>query len=223
MAERSSSGHGFTKILYSKLVTAAKLMEDFLDFHGAKNSAEWYKLRELTACVLHLSITSYAQKHILNRLTNYDTLVVTGHRPNEIKSFIQRYNCREVHNPDYEKGMTTSLKTGLRAINDDVDAAFMVLSDTFGFKPSLLDSMEKKMATSSALLVSPKYEGRRGHPVLVAKELFQEILDLEEDETMRDIVLRHEDVHKYVLGDIWVTLDLDTLDDYERVKKLWIN
>ena len=84
-------------------------------------------------------------EHILDQLTNYETLVITGHHPDKIKSFIQRYNCKEVHNPDYEKGMTTSLKTGLRAIDEDVDAVLMVLSDTFGFKPSLLDSMEKKM------------------------------------------------------------------------------
>ena len=84
-------------------------------------------------------------------------------------------------------------------------------------------TLEEKMASTTALLVSPRYEGRRGHPVLVAKELFQEFLDLGEDETMRDVVMRHEDEHKYVPGDIWTTIDLDTPEDYERAEKLWKN
>jgi len=61
----------FTKVLYSKLTAATKLLEDFLDFHGAKNNKNWYYFRELTAAIIHLSIASYSQKHISNRLCFY--------------------------------------------------------------------------------------------------------------------------------------------------------
>lgn len=64
--------YAFTKRLYSKLITTAQLLEDFLDFHGAKNSKNWYYYRELTATVRHLSLGSYSQKHIQNRLQFYD-------------------------------------------------------------------------------------------------------------------------------------------------------
>jgi len=62
---------GFTKKLYLKLATASQLLEDFLDYHGAKNNREWYFYRELTSAVRHLSFSSYSQKHILNRLRSY--------------------------------------------------------------------------------------------------------------------------------------------------------
>jgi molybdenum cofactor cytidylyltransferase len=126
-----------------------------------------------------------------------------------------------VYNPDYECGMTTSFQTGLRNIDDDVDAVFMVLSDTFGFKPSLLDAMVKKMKSTGALLVSPVYEGKRGHPVLVSSELFPKFLNMGEDETMKVVIQRHDDQHEYVEGDIWTRIDLDTPGDYEKVKRLW--
>jgi len=61
----------FTKKLYSKLIASSQLLEDFLDFHGAKNNANWYLYRELSAAVRHLSIAGYSQKHILNRLVFY--------------------------------------------------------------------------------------------------------------------------------------------------------
>ena len=64
--------YSFTKKLYSKLVGTSQVLEDFLDFHGAKNNKDWYFYRELTAAVRHLSLGGYSQKHILNRLIFYD-------------------------------------------------------------------------------------------------------------------------------------------------------
>jgi phosphotransferase system HPr-like phosphotransfer protein len=61
----------FTKMLYSKLTATTKLLEDFLDSHGAKNNKNWYYFRELTATLIHLSIGGYSQKHISGRLIFY--------------------------------------------------------------------------------------------------------------------------------------------------------
>ena len=161
-------------------------------------------------------------EHILDRLIHYDTIVVTGHHREEIEPIIRRYRAKIVHNPDYEQGMTTSFQAGLRGIDEDVNAVFMVLSDTFGFSTALLDAMELKMALTVDLIVSPVYEGKLGHPVLIAYELFQEFLALDRSKTMKAVVLRHEDEHAYVPGDIWTRTDLDTPEDYEHVKKLWV-
>jgi phosphotransferase system HPr-like phosphotransfer protein len=64
--------HVFTKKLYSQLISTSQVLEDFLDFHGAKNSKDWYFYRELTAAVRHLSLGGYSQKHISNRLVFYE-------------------------------------------------------------------------------------------------------------------------------------------------------
>lgn len=62
----------FTKKLYSKLIASSQLLEDFLDFHGAKNNSNWYFYRELSAAVRHLCLAGYSQKHISTRLLFYD-------------------------------------------------------------------------------------------------------------------------------------------------------
>lgn len=54
----------FTKKLYGHMVSSAKLLEDFLDFHGAKNNAKWFLYRELVSSVRNLAEASYSQKHI---------------------------------------------------------------------------------------------------------------------------------------------------------------
>lgn len=60
-----------SKKLYSKLISSSHLLEDFLDFHGAKNNRDWVFYRELAAAMRHLSLAGYSQKHILNRLGFY--------------------------------------------------------------------------------------------------------------------------------------------------------
>jgi phosphotransferase system HPr-like phosphotransfer protein len=62
----------FTKKLYSTLIATSQVLEDLLDFHGAKNNTNWYFYRELSAAVRHLSLGGYSQKHISNRLAFYD-------------------------------------------------------------------------------------------------------------------------------------------------------
>ena len=72
VTEMESEDYLLTKKLYSKLITSSHLLEDFLDFHGAKNNREWVFYRELTAAVRHLSLAGYSQKHIYNRIGFYE-------------------------------------------------------------------------------------------------------------------------------------------------------
>ncbi|HEX9915862.1 MAG TPA: NTP transferase domain-containing protein, partial [Candidatus Bathyarchaeia archaeon] len=123
-------------------------------------------------------------------------------------------------NPRYEEGMTTSFQTGLRAV--DADAAFLVLSDQVGLTMSLLSTMVQVMVDDEDVqIVSPRYGEARGHPVLFRRSLFGEILSLGPGESLKDVVARHEDGHRYVEGDVWIVIDLDTPEEYEAAWKLW--
>jgi phosphotransferase system HPr-like phosphotransfer protein len=62
----------FTQKFYSSLASSSTLLEDFLDYHGAKNNKNWYLFRELTAGMRHIGLASNFQKHIANRLRYYD-------------------------------------------------------------------------------------------------------------------------------------------------------
>ena len=72
IANHPSPEQIFSKKLYTTLISSSQLLEDFLDFHGAKNSTDWYLYRELTAAVRHLSLGGYSQRHIETRLAFYD-------------------------------------------------------------------------------------------------------------------------------------------------------
>ena len=53
------------------MVACSKLLEDFLDFHGAKNNSEWYYYRELVSTTRNLAAVAYTQKHIFSRFPSY--------------------------------------------------------------------------------------------------------------------------------------------------------
>jgi len=72
ISNRDVESDYFTKKLYAKLIGTSQVLEDFLDFHGAKNSRVWYFYREMSAAIRHLSLGAYSQKHISNRLVFYD-------------------------------------------------------------------------------------------------------------------------------------------------------
>jgi len=148
-----------------------------------------------------------------------EVIVVTGNDPEPIRAVAELHSARVVHNPNYEEGMTTSFQAGLRAAS--ADAAFLVLGDQLGLEPSLLWRMIDVMeGDQSALIVSPICEGKRGHPTLFRRPLFSEILRLRGEETLKDVVLRHESEHRTVDVDEWTVLDLDTPEDYEKALRL---
>ncbi len=72
IAQVEDQEYNFTKKLYSKLITTSHLLEDLLDYHGAKNNWKWVYYRELCSAVRHISLAGYSQKHILNRLGFYE-------------------------------------------------------------------------------------------------------------------------------------------------------
>ncbi len=147
-----------------------------------------------------------------------EVFVVLGHRPEDLMPLLVSHAAETVLNPDYEAGMTSSFKAGLSRVS--ADAVFLCLGDQAVLDPVLMDRMIETMEEyPDALLVSPVYDGMKGHPVLFSKALFPEIMALGQGDTLKDVVEGHGDRHLEVEGDIWCTLDMDTPEDYEMIKE----
>ena len=164
-------------------------------------------------------------KMVLSRLLDAltqavnEVVVVTGNNPEPIRAIATAHGVRVAHNPDHEKGMTTSFQAGLRAMGG-VDAVFLVLGDQLGLAPELLRRMIAAMEdVPGALIVSPIHGGKRGHPVLIRSSLIPEILTLKG--MLKEVVDGHADAHVHVEGGEWSTLDFDTPADFERAKRLF--
>lgn len=154
----------------------------------------------------------------LDASTVEEVFVVLGHRHEELRPTVEAHRAEAVLNPDYEEGMTSSFKAGLRMVSSD--AIFLILGDQLGLDVGLLERMAETIASHpEAFIVSPVYKGRRGHPVLFSRALFEEILGLGEGENLRQVVDMHEDEHRLVEGDFWCTVDFDTPEEFEKVRE----
>ncbi len=127
---------------------------------------------------------------------------------------------RIVINENYEKGMFSSIQAGLREIKGD--AVLLGLADNPLIHRGLINFLISHFSGSDILI--PTFNERKGHPVLFSKPLIEEILSSDpEHTTLRDIFNKHNDIVRLLeMQDEAVCIDMDTKEDYEQVKKLWL-
>lgn len=147
-----------------------------------------------------------------------EIVVVLGHAPEKLVDLIWRLGVKWVVNQNYERGMTSSFQRGLREV-ENCEAAFLVLGDQPCVERDFLVEMINAWADNKAKIVSPVYRGKKGHPVLFDRSLFDEIIHLPEKEIIRDVMHRHVgDILLLEAGE-WSIMDMDTSEDFERMKR----
>jgi molybdenum cofactor cytidylyltransferase len=124
---------------------------------------------------------------------------------------------RSVYNPQFETGeMLSSLQCGLASLAPQVEFALIGLGD----QPQLsLMAVQQVLAASELSLeqiIVPSYNLRRGHPWLVHRIFWDQILLLEPPLTLRDFLNAHADKICYIEADHTILKDLDTPEDYSR-------
>jgi molybdenum cofactor cytidylyltransferase len=125
-----------------------------------------------------------------------------------------------VVNQAYERGMSSSLREGLAALDPHVVAALIVLADQPFIRPETLDRIVDRHRRSHAQIVIPSYRGFRGNPVLLDRSVFSEVMALDGDMGCRAIFGSHlEGIVKVEVEDVGILLDIDNQDDYERLQR----
>ena len=149
-----------------------------------------------------------------------EVIVVLGHKFDVIREYVEKYSnlskpVKIIYNPDFMKGLSTSLKAGLRAISRESGAVVFILADQPMVKVETINRLIEVHSSMNCLIVAPVYRGRRGNPVLVDRRLFKEIFELEGDIGARPLIKRYVDEVVYMAtNDPGVVMDIDTMEDY---------
>jgi nicotine blue oxidoreductase len=85
--------------------------------------------------------------------------------------------ARVVACPDWERGPGASLRCGLAALPHETEAAVVVLADGPDLQPLAVERVAAAWRAGAGPLVAASYGGERGHPLVVARELWAEIPD----------------------------------------------
>ena len=101
-------------------------------------------------------------------------VVVTGHESDVIRETLGGRSVAVAHNPDFADGMSTSLRVGLDALSDDVDAAIICLGDMPWLDASHLNALVDAFDPDDDRgIYVPVYDRKRGNPVLWHRRFFR--------------------------------------------------
>jgi molybdenum cofactor cytidylyltransferase len=138
-------------------------------------------------------------QHVLDALTGApvdEIVVVLGPDPDGVRTAVASPpRTRFVVNDRYTEGQSTSLRTGLTAAGEDVEAAIVLLGDQPGVRPDAIAAVAAAFLEhpQGAAVVQATYEGRPGHPTLLARAVWGEIAGGPADEGAREWIGRNPD------------------------------
>lgn len=149
-------------------------------------------------------------------------IIVTGGAHIQIAEALRGQPARLVFNPRYaEDVMALSLQAGLAELStnwpNSIQAALVALGDQPQIETPVVQAVITEYRASGAALVLPSYQMHRGHPWIVHRSLWSEIMALTPPQTLRDFISANaQDIHYLTVDRASILRDLDTPEDYEQ-------
>jgi molybdenum cofactor cytidylyltransferase len=149
-----------------------------------------------------------------------DILVVTGGAREQVESLVSGFNVRTVHNQDYSNGeMLSSIQCGIRTLTNQTQGMLIGLGDQPQVQEGSVRMVCDAFRESKSNLVLPSYQMRRGHPWLVARPLWDGILEMRPPQSPRTFLNVYSSEIEYVeIDNSSILEDLDTPEDYLKFK-----
>jgi molybdenum cofactor cytidylyltransferase len=147
-------------------------------------------------------------------------VVVLGHHAQEIRRAANLERVQVVVNENYSHGQTSSLQAGLLALADPkIEAAMLWLVDHPAVSTETVGLLMAKFRETHASVIIPRYRGERGHPVLISRDLFAELLQLSPGEGANAVMRKHRDETTWLeVNDAGVLEDIDDPESYRQLQ-----
>lgn len=156
----------------------------------------------------------------LNSMIN-EVVVVLGFEAERVYEVIKDLKCRVMVNPEYDVGMSSSVKCGVRSIMSRSEAAVIIPGDYPFIEVETINNVIEKYRETHAPIIIATYNGRRGHPILIGRELFQEVLEInEENMGLKAVIRKYENEIVYAdAKGMGAITDIDSPEDLEKLMK----
>jgi molybdenum cofactor cytidylyltransferase len=145
-------------------------------------------------------------------------LVVLGHQSDRALGELTGLDCTPVFNPDYARGMNTSVRAGISAVPEDVSGAVLMLADMPFVTAEMLRTLVERHRASDAPLVVSTYGEVLAPPILYGRALFGELRALDGDGCGKRVVKAHRAEAVAIAWPPSALADLDVPDDVDRVR-----
>ena len=147
-----------------------------------------------------------------------DIIVITGGAHEVVQQIVNQHGARSAFNRDFASGeMLSSLQLGLQVQSNQAQATLVGLGDQPQVQAETVRLLYQTFELQKSKLIVPSFQMRRGHPWLVERSLWDELLEMNSDESARDFLQRHaNDIHYVPVETSSILADLDTIDDYRK-------
>ncbi|MEC4814280.1 MAG: nucleotidyltransferase family protein [Scytonema sp. PMC 1069.18] len=146
-------------------------------------------------------------------------VVVLGAYADRIRPEAELYNVRIVENHRWSEGMGTSIRCGMEALHDDVEAVVLMLCDQPFVSTQIINQLVNVFQATDRQIVASEYGGVQGVPALFKHNLFAQLLTLNGAAGARQVIKQNAG-KVFGLPFPEGIFDLDTYNDYEQFQKL---
>jgi molybdenum cofactor cytidylyltransferase len=153
-------------------------------------------------------------------------VVVLGARAEDLRREIEGTGALAVFNQSWEEGMSSSIRCGLRAMEEaargDVEAIVLMLCDQPHVESNVIERLVEAYRASRAPVVASEYGAGTGKtlgaPALFSRALFAELMALSGAEGAKRVITRHAS-RAVAVAVPEAAFDVDTPDDYARLER----
>lgn len=153
-----------------------------------------------------------------------EVIVVVGHEAEQVKKILNKRfsNLKIVENPNFEQGMTTSIKAGILVAQENTEGYMICLSDMVLIEPYEYEFLAKSflevLKIDEKAIVQPVFQEKRGNPVIFSTFYKNAILETTDTEGCRSVVQLYKNHVKLVeMPTNHVLQDIDFREDYENL------
>jgi molybdenum cofactor cytidylyltransferase len=147
-------------------------------------------------------------------------VVVLGHHAEEIRRVAEMGGAEVVVNPHYQLGQTSSLQAGLAPLQQpEIEGVLVCLVDHPAVSAETVRAMVGAFQPPFPSVIIPTFRGQRGHPVLVSRQLFRELLGLAAGDGANTVIRKYLASGRLLeVNDAGVVTDIDDAETYHRLE-----
>ena len=146
-----------------------------------------------------------------------ELVVVLGRAAERVRERVDFGAARVVENPVFSEGCASSYRAGLAALNPESEAIMIILGDQPGLTPDVIDRLAEEWRREGAPIALCSYQERKGHPMIFARSMFDQLENLHGDKAAWKLVDANAGLVQEVHFDLPFPDDINTPADVERL------
>ena len=146
-----------------------------------------------------------------------EVVVVLGRAADQVCEQVDFGTARVVENPVFAEGCSSSYRAGIGALSSESAAIMIILGDLLGVTPEIIDRLAEAWREQETPIALCSYQGRLGHPMIFARSMFPQLVELHGDKAAWKLVDANAAAVHEVNFSFPYPDDINTPADFERV------